>query len=307
MNERVWSWPLAGYLFLGGLGAGMTMITAVADVFFGVGILLGLAPLVAFFALSLGCLLLIFELGVPRRFWRVFHWHGAVLNFGAWAVGILIVLDALYFSFFNGWFPWSGFEVPRIVLAVCAFAVATGVLIYTGIELSSLKGRVFWNTPALPILFAVSGLLTGAAADWLCLGVWPAIPAFFFGGVDLILLVTCVVLDLFTLMSILVYVATMRLSSDVFARVAANRLISGSYSKPFWVGLIAIGLVVPLVLYFVGGPGAAIAANICVLIGGVFLRFLIVFSHDRRTLPGESDYYEFLPTEDEPFMKSDWE
>ena len=72
-------------------------------------------------------------------------------------------------------------------------------------------------------------------------------------------------------------------ASAAAASVAA--LVGGAYAAAFWVGLIAIGLVVPFVLEIAmcknpalaSGP-AAMAAECCVLIGGFILRFLVIYA-----------------------------
>jgi len=306
MKGHVWGWPIAGYLFLGGLGAGATILAMSADLFFGLGQLFSACVLGAFIAMALGCFLLIFELGVPKRFLRVFSWHGAVLNFGAWSVGILILIDFIYFTFWVPAIPWYG-GAARSVFAVLAFLIAFGVLIYTGVELSSMKGRVFWNTPALPILFAVSGLLTGTALDLLLVGGWPCVVtpdiALALVLAQTVLHLMCIALIVATLITVLIYVVMMYTSSNVYARRAAGRWLKGSYAKAFWLGAFGLGLVVPLLCLVCGADAIAC---ICVIAGGVFLRFLVVYTDDRRTLNGEERYWGRLPQGDEAFLKTDW-
>ena len=41
---------------------------------------------------------------------------------------------------------------------------------------------------------------------------------------------------------------------------------------------------------------------LCVLAGGLVLRFLVVYSDDRAFLPGEEKYLSRLPRGDEPFL-----
>ena len=307
MKERVWSWPLAVYLFLGGVGAGMTIVAAVADIFFGIGELFALCTLISACALAIGAGCLLFELGVTMGFWRVFTWHGAVLNFGAFALGILIVLDVVYFSFFTGWFPWCGMGAGRMVLAVLCLIVGFCVIVYTGIELSSMKGRAFWNNPGLPVLFTVSGLLTGIASDSMALGLWPYMgPPLIVAVVRGVLGYVAIVFAVLTLIGMVTYVLMMRTSSDVYAQVPANRIFNGSYSVAFWLLLVVVGLVAPIVLYALGAPMLNVIAGCCVLIGGCCLRFLFVFSDDRRMLPGEEEYYDMIATGDEPFVKTNW-
>jgi polysulfide reductase chain C len=43
-----------------------------------------------------------------------------------------------------------------------------------------------------------------------------------------------------------------------------------------------------------------------ILVGGLTLRFLVVYSDDRAELPGEGEYYARLPERDAPFLRA-WE
>jgi polysulfide reductase chain C len=309
MKAHVWTWPIAGYLFLGGLGAGMTVVCAVADLFFGAGALLWPSAVGAVLALGLGSGLLIFELGRPFQFWRVFSRQMAVLTWGAWMVALLVVIDVLYLSCWLDFLPWSGIAVLRLCLATVGLLLAGGVLLYTGIELSSMKARVFWNTPALPLLFVLAGLLNGCAADLLVVMALPgqSLAALLLSGVVFMVMRTVtVVLVVLTLIGTLLYVLMMYTSSNVGAREVARRWLRGSYAPAFWGGLMAAGLFVPLVLFAIDGTVATAGAAVLVVIGGVFLRFLIVYSDDRRQLDAEAAYWSHLPEGDELFLKRDW-
>ena len=61
---------------------------------------------------------------------------------------------------------------------------------------------------------------------------------------------------------------------------AAKPIISGHFAPLFWGGLVAIGLVVPLVLEFVGHGRAALGtvSAVLVLVGGFILRYVVVMS-----------------------------
>ena len=60
----------------------------------------------------------------------------------------------------------------------------------------------------------------------------------------------------------------------------AAPLLSGHLAPLFWGGLVALGLVIPLLLDLLGGlrVPAAVPA-ILVLVGGFVLRYVIVMSH----------------------------
>jgi polysulfide reductase chain C len=307
MREHVWTWPIAGYLFLGGLGAGMTLVVAAADLFLGLGSLFALSILGAIVALGLGSFLLIFELGRPLQFWRVFSRQTAVLTFGAWMVIGLVIIDVLYFSFLSAWFPWSGLSGGQAVFAVLAAVLSCGVLIYTGVELSSMKARSFWNTPALPVLFVASGILTGAGADLALVGLWPSPEnvLMLLVAKELLALAT-LGLIVTTLFITLLYVLMMFTSANAIAHRAAARWLTGSYAAAFWGGLIGAGLVLPLLLLTVGGSFALALSSVLVIVGGLFLRFLVVYSDDRKEFDGEALRKSRLPRGDEEFLKSDW-
>jgi formate-dependent nitrite reductase membrane component NrfD len=292
---------------LGGLGAGMTLVAAAADLLLGLGSMFSLCVLCAIVALGLGSFLLIFELGRPLQFWRVFSRQTAVLTFGAWMVMGLVGIDVLFFSFLCAWFAWSALSGGQGVLAVLGAVLSCGVLIYTGVELSSMKARSFWNTPALPVLFVASGILTGAGADLALAGLWPSPEN------TLMLLVAKEILSLAalgfavaTLFITLLYVLMMFTSANAVARRAAARWLTGSYAAAFWGGLIGAGLILPLLLLVVGGSLAWALSSVLVVIGGLFLRFLVVYSDDRKEFAGEALRKSRLPRGDEAFLKSDW-
>lgn len=317
-HAHVWTWPIAGYLFLGGLGAGMTIIATVADLFFGLGYYFIPCALGSLVALGLGSFLLIFELGRPLQFWRVFSREKAILTFGAWMVLVLVVFDVIYLSFWFSFIPWHSLAVARMGAALICFVLGLGVILYTGIELSSMKARPFWSTPALPILFALSGLLAGSAANLLMLSAWPY--GWEFGSAQLFMSLTLPLasvqgflvllngaLAVLTLISSLLYALLMYFSASSAARQAAHRWLSGSYALAFWGGLVGIGLVVPLLLQATGITLLALVGAACLIFGGICLRFLVVYCDDRRELSGEALYHKRLPQGDELFLTRKWE
>jgi len=301
-TERTWGWPIAGYLFLGGLGGGAIIVSSAADLFLGRGGVFALGCLVTAALIALGSSLLIFELGRPAQFWRVFSTQKAIMTAGAWMLSLLIGTSFLQFTFWPDFSPWRTLIGLRQALAALNLLLGLGVCTYTGILLGSLKPRRFWNTPALPVLFLVSGLSTGVALQSLLAGFWPyagareAVEAVHgsLQAVDLALIVV-------ELITLVVYVLMMRTTLGQAAERAAARWLTGSYALPFWGGVIALGLLLPLVLYALG---VQVLPPLCVLTGGLILRFLVVYSDDRTFLPGEEKYLSRLPRGDEPFLKA---
>jgi protein NrfD len=304
-EQHHWGWPIASYLFLGGVGGGMIVVAGLADLAFDRGEAFSLGNLIAAIAIAVGSGLLVFELGRPFQFWRVLSRQKAIMTAGAWMLSFTIVTSLAYFSFWPDFSPWRQLVGLRHLFAGINIILGLGVCIYTGILLGSLRARVYWNTPILPVLFLVSGLSTGAGAQALLAGAWP------YGGsaadveaahaalrsLDLTLIV-------FEIMVLFLYVVMMRLASGKVAARIAAKWLAGRKSLAFWGGLVVLGLVAPGLLYLVPSAAAHLAAPVLILIGGLILRFLIVFSDERAELPGESQYYSRLPNPDAPFLKA---
>ena len=119
------------------------------------------------------------------------------------------------------------------------------------------------------------------------------------------------VVDIVLVVAELIVLLTMVLSflgaGNETAMAAARRWVRGSYALLFWVGMVGLGLVVPLLMYIGGGHSAAatVVAPILVLCGGCLLRFMVVNTDDRAEIPGENRYYNRLAKNDAEFI-SKW-
>jgi polysulfide reductase chain C len=304
-EEHRWGWPVAFYLFLGGLGGGMTALAGLSDLIFGRGEAFSLGSLIGGSAIAVGSALLVFELGRPFQFWRVLSRQRAIMTAGAWMLSLTIFTSVAHFSFWPGFSPWQQLVGLRHLVAAINIVLGLGVCVYTGILLGSLRARAFWNTPILPVLFLVSGLSTGAAGQSLVAGAWPYRgSAVDVEAVHAALRSLDLTLVVFEIMVLFLYVLMMRLAAGkVAARIAATWL-AGQKSLAFWGGVVVLGLAAPGLLYVFSSAAAHAAAPVLVLIGGLVLRFLVVFSDERAELPGESQYYSRLPKPDALFLKA---
>jgi polysulfide reductase chain C len=301
-TERAWGWPIALDLFLAGLGGGIMIVSTVADLFFGTGNLFLPACFAATVLLAMGASLLVFELGRPFQFLRVFSRQKAIMTVGAYMLGLLIAVSFAYGTFLYSFLPWHAIEGLRQVVAAVGLLLGVGVVIYTGVLPASMKSRPFWHGPALPVLFMFSAISNGIAVQYLLVHVLSS-------GSDVtvaesLLSAANIVLLGVGLIVLFLYVLTMRASAAPPAAQAANAWLKGRHKLAFWVGLVVIGLIAPLVLYAVGIDIAWILASAGVLIGGIVLRFLIVYSGDRTLLPGEAEFLARLPSGDEEFLRA---
>lgn len=324
MNKRFWTWPIAIYLFLGGLGGGTLFMSGIFY-FLGAPSCLGFGVFVGIVMLVLGCLLLIFELGQPKLFVRAFLAKTAIIKWGAVLLSVAMVFALVWWVFYwpaewnMFWYGW-GF-LCNAAVAICMVA-SMGLMIYTGILLSSMKAKPFWNTPAVPILFTISAMSTGCALTALCL-VGSPIDFWMFQTLDMtnfmIFIEYQVVLTYLHTIDIILVIAEMIVlilftvmqysSNEVTAKAVARRWLVGNTSVLFWGGMVIIGLAVPLLCYLFGGHGilSLYVAPILVLCGGLLLRFLFVYNNDRREIPGSLRYYEDLPGKDSAILHPYWE
>ncbi len=289
---HIWGWEVPIYLFLGGLVAGLLVLNAYAvlarreeemPASSRILPLLGV-PLLA---LGLGALFLDLEYKLHVfRFYTTFQ-ASSPMSWGSWillvvfATSGLVGLSALLKS------KWVGVEGLRKLPLVNALerfadrhaillAKANGVLgvalgIYTGILLSAFAARPLWNSAILGLIFLISGLSTGAALGALLsrdhrererLVRFDVILI----GVEIVLLALWIV-GLST--------------SGEGARNAAEMILSGPYAAAFWTLVVVVGLAAPLLIETMALKGRwreTIVAPALVLIGGLSLRFILVYA-----------------------------
>ncbi len=271
--QRAWSTLVAWDLFLTGTGAGLFLV---AYALTGANVDGRLFTLSRWLGLGLVCggaVVLLADLGVPSRFLRVLSRpRSSWVSRGAWTM--------LLFSFFAfltllptlpglGFLPWSGGTSGGNILAAVTLLLAFALVTYTGLLLSSWNAIPFWNTPLLPVLFITSCLL-GATGATLCLAAVLGVPTANIGQVAIVLLLA-------VSFSLLLYLMVMR-GGTAAARESVRLLLSGPETGTFLRGVVALGLLAPLVLLVVSpAVGAAetalsIVAGILILAGTFELR-----------------------------------
>ena len=284
----VWGPLIAWYLFLAGVGAGAYLV-AIAASYLGEqykplvkpGVFLG-APLVL-----IGSLLLLLDLGNPLRFWMgFFRPQSSMISVGIIIITVFILLGLLHIAalLFPQRVKLSAKMLAWLGGVNTLFALATAI--YTGLLLGVVKAVPFWNTPMLPMLFLVSALSTGAGAVLLVLGLrrWIAPAAkedtaqvleseHLLSRVDIPL----IVVELLVLFFLLFIMA----GGQSVAAESARYLVVGGFAIAFWVGLVLVGLVVPIALEvwaLRGGKGLSVGAlaGLCLLIGGIVLRYAVL-------------------------------
>mgnify|MGYP000855442543 CR=1 FL=1 len=299
-----WHWLIVIYLFLGGLGAGAYLTSFAAEKgWLGknsrlnrVGYYIA-APVVAF-----GTALLVLDLGQglykPWLLFRLLFNLGSVMTWGVYILSLFIIIGLI-----KGFLVWKNKTAPNwLTWAGAVFALATGA--YTGLLIAVVKAVPFWNTFLMPVLFVVSALSTGLSVT--------ALGAHFVekngnanateGKVHLGLVIVEIVV-------VAIFFGMMAAGAKgPVGAASASLVMAGKYALVFWGYFIALGLLLPLVVFGLeyqrakqaghqvvtepaaSGSEVAVAAesghhsylvlvtDLAVLVGGFALRALVIFA-----------------------------
>ncbi|MCM2315655.1 MAG: polysulfide reductase NrfD [Thermoanaerobaculia bacterium] len=295
---HIWGWEIPVYLFLGGLTAGIMILTAIA----GRRVpresqsrAMRLMPFAAPLLLSLGMGALFLDLEYKLH---VFRFYTAMkptspMSWGSWILLLIypatILLgaarltdadvstlpllrslrgraaDALARLRATGSASVGALEAANVLLAVALGG-------YTGILLGTLGARALWSSVLLGPLFLVSGLSTGAAfmmlfrldhGEHATLRRWD---------------IAAIAVEFVLLGFFFVELAA---NGGQRGRAAAALFFGGGYTAVFWALVVITGLVTPLAMEVAEarkGLRPAILAPVLLLVGGLSLRWILVLA-----------------------------
>ena len=293
---HAWGWEIPVYLFLGGLVAGMMVIVGY---FFLSGRYRNLRssvyvlPGLALALLSAGMLALFLDLEHELYVWRLYTTFQPLspMSWGAWI--LLVVYPALLAALvlrppapLAQRLPWLAalserwVARPRLVAWVGSLNMFLGALlgVYTGVLLSSLAARPLWNSAMLGPLFLLSGLSAAAAFVHLI-------------ARDRFERELLAKADNGFLIGELIFLALFLgglLTSTAAQQDAGRLLVSGSFAAVFWGIVVGLGILVPLPIQLLAVNHRVHhtpVAPVLVILGGLSLRFLIVFAGQASRLP----------------------
>lgn len=274
------------------------------------------APLLSLALLSAGMLMLFLDLEHKVHVWRLYLTFKVTspMSWGSWILLLVYpVLIASALLTLPTALPRLVRSVP-LLRRISAAMEATPALvdltgfanlvlgamlgIYTGVLLSSLGARPLWNSALLGPLFLFSGLSTGAAALHLLthLRVPPARDEGDFGDALTSALVhwlrppqsgadghrkleqadSSFLTIEFALLAL--YLGGL-MTSTAAHQAGAKLLLTGPWASPFWVFVVATGILLPLSLQFLQAQRrikATLVPAVLVLGGGLALRIILV-------------------------------
>jgi len=284
---HLWHWPIPVYLFLGGLAAGLIFFAAYFTI---IGkekempTAVKIAPFFVPIALVIGLAALMFDLTHMLYSWQLYTTirMESPMSWGAWALMVITPMSMIWaatyikelipewnwkFKILEDIVTW--FEGKRLVMAWIMLPLAIILGIYTGILLSAFNARPLWNNPILGPLFLTSGLSTGAAVIiWLSKS---HKERRIFTIIDIVL----IGVELF----LITHMIMGFLAGPSVQLEAASLLLGGEFTVVFWVFIVFLGLVFPLILEVFELIGFKVPVAIpafLIIMGGLIFRFVMV-------------------------------
>jgi formate-dependent nitrite reductase membrane component NrfD len=283
----IWGWEIPVYLFLGGMVAGMMLISGYflfkrrdnevnCSCFY--------LPYISIVLLTLGMVALFLDLEHKLYVWRLYTTFEitSAMSWGSWILVLvypMLIINILLKP------PAALVEKLPILskpkeflyskpMRIKSFGILTmffgaGIGLYTGVLLSSLGARPLWSSAILWLLFLVSGL-SGAAA-FVHVIAKNVFERELLAKADNAFLI----IELFVIALFLIGLKT---ATEVQA-AAADLLLTGPYAASFWIFVIGLGIIIPLIIQLLAVNHKikhTPIAPLMVIFGGLVLRFVIV-------------------------------
>lgn len=293
-KEIAWGGLIAFYLFLAGIAGGAFLTASLTDLFDKnrSPAIIKAGATIPPLAIIIGLLMLIFDLGRPLNFWKLLFNINfrSVMSLGTFIISIFTGLAVVY-----AYLVWTsskanirrvnndlagleiaaakehplGLQVLRKPVAVFGALFALGTATYTGFLLSAVSTNTFWSVPLLginfipflPFLFLVSAMSTGLTAT--LIGAMRTKDLTFYKKIDIVL----ISIEIILLMVL-------------YASVRAI-YFTGGMSILFWLGVVVIGLLIPLILSIYGvskHKNLILPAGSMIVLGGLALRYFVVYT-----------------------------
>jgi formate-dependent nitrite reductase membrane component NrfD len=284
---EVWGAPVGIDLFLAGLVAGLLILTGLYYLIRGIDretpAFIRNSMLAAPVLLSIGVFLLFVDLSNK---WHVFRFYltfqfTSPMSWGSWIILFVYPASAAMIVLANRDRRWIAWYPPAVRIAERwwrAIAVANIVLgsmlgLYTGVLLSASTGRPLWNHGMMAPLFLISGVASGAAWMWLFHR-----DAGTEADRDLGLILAGMVAS--EILGLLLLITTLFTAADS-QKESVILILGGPFTAVFWVFVVAIGIVVPLMLQtlqVLGRLESRFVMPAMVLAGGLSLRLIMIYA-----------------------------
>jgi formate-dependent nitrite reductase membrane component NrfD len=260
--QRVWAEGRAFALVLAhalsGAGAGAWLLGLLFDA--RLVCLLGLILVVVGGVVHLGFL------GHPLRAWAMLRRpQSSWISRGLWFMVVFVPASVLYVaSLYGAYDDGSAFAVAMLVLSL---AGAAGIFLYKGFVYAVAKAVPLWHSPLLPLIYIAIGLRGGAAVALIALpwsqGLGDQPQAWWLATTAVV--AACLGAELALG------------SGEVVLRRSFAVFLRGSAAWVFWMGFVALGVLVPLALvtlsYSSATAALTVTAGVLSLVGDLSYKY----------------------------------
>jgi Fe-S-cluster-containing dehydrogenase component/formate-dependent nitrite reductase membrane component NrfD len=254
----LWGWEVSAYIWTKAIAAGAFLLPALSGLIFNVDELKRIGVIIALVFLAATGVLLIMDLGRPDRFLYVLlrpQWR-SWLTRGAY---IITAYGGLLTAWIIASYLGSQAALKFIEPLGIVFALLTAV--YTAFLFAQAKGRDFWQSPMLGVHMLIHAVMAGFAVFFIALVFdIPGGPRFF--TAFFFMAIATIVVHLITLA---IELTTTHSTND--AQAVARMITHGQFCRQFWLGMVLIGNVLPLILLFTGNIFGFVLAGILILVG----------------------------------------
>lgn len=314
LGEMSWNIPLWFDIWLAGMAGGAYLVAFLANRYSG-GAHQNLFRLAVYTGVPLaivGVLLLVIDLGTPIWFWHLFtnFLPAAVMSMGTWTLLSFLIIAFIMMIL---WviegdatrnpkaYSYNMSSIARRISGYLSWVnviFAVLLITYPGALLAATSQPIWSSTFLLPALFVASAASTGAALIILMAMVMNAVNkssssafnstvTWLFGSTGWQIsretigqiaksLIGIIILEVAILAA---YALWLGISGAAGASEALSLLTTGTLAIPFWIVIVGIGLVIPLLLLLTNRAKATffiMASASCVLLGGLALRAIMI-------------------------------
>jgi formate-dependent nitrite reductase membrane component NrfD len=266
-SQREWGWRIAAEIFCGGTAGGVYIISVLPYLLFGGRIFLK-GVFASLVLLLVSILLLIIDVNSIRRVPRTFLNTKSPLTLGAISLSLFIIFLILTISIL-----YTGIAPLALNAVVClGIMVSALTIVYPGMLMGLMKAIPIWSGSGPSLLLLSASLASGSAVVTLIGGM-----DYVDSNLSRIPLWLLVIYGLF--LSIYIILGS---QGSKAAQISIQQLFKGNLSLIFMIGVIAVGLIAPFVLFIIGiissSASMSQVGSVLILVGGILMRYSLIAS-----------------------------
>lgn len=254
----LWGWEVSAYILTKAIAAGAFFIPILGGYFMEVSpAVKQFGAIISLIFLAITGVLLIMDLGRPDRFLNVLfrpQWKSWLTRGSYIITGYGKILTLWLICSYFGW------ETALKIIEPIGLVLALLTAIYTAFLFAQAKGRDFWQSPMLGLHMILHSLMAGFAVFLI---------AFSFlklnFGFELVITRLTFGLLIFHLITLAIELTTTHSTEDAHATV--KMITHGEFARKFWLGMILVGNVLPILWLFAGSAWAIALAGVLILVG----------------------------------------